>query len=224
MTTNGIRQVQHYDNILEALQQAIPGSVHIAGGAVRDTILDRPIRDIDIFLHHSAGDSAAALLRTRFGYVKVGEWVQYEHFSDPMVVRVAKFEKADEAIPVCLIGLAENLSPHDNIARFDFGVCMAAWTGGGPMITDDCFKRDIESKTFTLCRADNLAQFSYSMTRFEKLTAMRYKDWGLSVPDRFEALAREHTFRTHWYREYREELGAHFGVENFPQLLRPKDR
>jgi Poly A polymerase head domain len=124
-TTNGIRQVQHYDNILEALQRAIPGSVHIAGGAVRDTILDRPIRDIDIFLHHTAGDPAAALLRTKFGYVKVGEWVQYEHFSDPMLVRVAKFEKADETIPLCLIGLAENLSPHDNIARFDFGVCMA---------------------------------------------------------------------------------------------------
>src|SRR5262249_23202561 len=106
MTTNGTRQVQYYGNILEALQRAIPGSVHIAGGAVRDTILDRPILDIDIFLPHTAGDPAAALLRTEFGYVKVGEWVQYEHFSDPMVVRVAKFEKADETIPVCLIGLA----------------------------------------------------------------------------------------------------------------------
>jgi Poly A polymerase head domain len=220
-TTNGIRQVQHYDNILEALQRAIPGSVHIAGGAVRDTILDRPIRDIDIFLHHTAGDPAAALLRTKFGYVKVGEWVQYEHFSDPMIVRVAKFEKADETIPVCLIGLAEDLSPYDNIARFDFGVCMAAWQGGAcAMVTDDHFKRDIESKTFRLCRADNLAQFSYSMVRFEKLTADRYKGWTLSVPSQFEALAKEHTFRRHWYRE----KGAHFGVENFPQVLRPKDR
>src|SRR5262245_54600161 len=111
MTTNGFRQVQHYDNVLEALQRAIPGSVHIAGGAVRDTILERPIRDIDIFLHHTGGDPAAALLRSKFGYVKVGEWVQYAHFSDPMVVRVAKFEKADESIPVCLIGLAEGSQP-----------------------------------------------------------------------------------------------------------------
>jgi Poly A polymerase head domain len=221
MTTNGIRQVQHYANILEALQRAILGSVHIAGGAVRDTILGRPIRDIDIFLHHTAGDLAAALLRTEFGYVKVGEWVQYEHFSDPMLVRVAKFEKADETIPVCLIGLAEDLSPHDNIARFDFGVCMAAWQGGSTlMITAAHFKRDIESKTFTLRRADNLAQFSYSMVRFEKLTADRYKDWQLLVPSQFEALAKEHAFRRHWY----SESGAHFGIENYPQLLRPKHR
>jgi hypothetical protein len=219
MTSNGIRQVQHYGNILEALQRAIPSSVHIAGGAVRDTILNRPIRDIDIFLHHSAGDQAAALLRAKFGYVKVGEWVQYEMFSDPMVSCVAKFEEADETIPICLIGLAENLPPHNNIARFDFGVCMAAWIGTSAMITNDHFKRDIESKTFTLHRADNLAQFSYSMVRFEKLTADRYKDWGLAVPSQFEELAKEHTFHKRWYRE-----GAHFGVENFPQLLRPKSR
>jgi Poly A polymerase head domain len=217
--TNGNRQVQHYANILEALQQAIPGSVHIAGGAVRDTILGRPIRDIDIFLHHLAGDPAAALLRTKFGYVRVGEWVKYEFFSDPMVVRVAKFEKADETIPVCLIGLAEALNPHDNITRFDFGICMAAWAGGDSMITAGSFKRDIERKTFTLCRAGNFAQFAYSMVRFKKLTADRYKDWTLSVPSQFEALAKEHTFRKHWYRR-----SGHFGVENFPQVLRPKDR
>jgi hypothetical protein len=220
MTTNGTRQVQYYGNILEALQQDVSDGVHIAGGAVRDTILGRPIRDIDIFIHSLSGDPAAALLRSKFGYVKVGEWVQYEMFSDPMVARVAKFEKADETIPICLIGLAENLTPDDNIARFDFGVCMAAWSGStGAMITNDDFKRDIESKTFTLCRADNLAQYSYSMVRFEKLTADRYKDWELSVPSQFEALAKEHTFRKHWYTE-----GAHCGVENFPQTLRPKTR
>jgi hypothetical protein len=219
MTTNGIRQVQHYDSVLEALQQALPSSVHIAGGAVRDTILERPIKDLDVFLHHTAGEAAAALLRTKFGFVKVGEWKQYLGFSDPMVECVAKFERADETIPICLIGLKEDLSPYANIARFDFGVCMAAWAGGDSMITSDHFKRDIESKTFTLCRADNLAQFSYSMVRFEKLTADRYKDWKLEVPSQFEELTKEHTFHRHWYKD-----GAHFGFENSPQVLRPKDR
>jgi hypothetical protein len=139
-----------------------------------------------------------------------------------VVERVAKFEKADETIPVCLIGLAKALGPHDNIARFDFGVCMAAWDGGDSMITNDDFKRDIESKTFTLCRADNFAQFSYSMIRFEKLTADRYKDWKLSVPSQFEALAKKHAFKRNWYWDTAD--GTHFGFENFPQVLRPKDR
>jgi hypothetical protein len=224
MTTNGIRKVQHYDNILKALQRALPGSPHVAGGAVRDTLLERQIRDVDIFARDDASDTAAALLRTNFGYVKVGEWKQYLHFSDPMVARVAKFEKADETIPICLIGLVEDLDMRANIARFDFGVCMAAWSGGDDfMLSDARFKRDIESKTFTLCRADNLAQFSYSMVRFEKLTADRYQGWTLSVPCQFEALTKEHTFRRHWYTEGAPQ-DAHFGVENSPQLLRPKDR
>jgi hypothetical protein len=222
MITNG-RQVQHYDNVLEALQRAISGRVHIAGGAVRDTLLDRPIRDVDVFLPHTVGDQAAALLRTKFGYVKVGEWKQYLDFSDPMVARVAKFENADETIPICLIGLTEDLSPYDNIARFDFGACMAAWDGGSTsMITSNDFKRDIESKTVTLCRADNLAQFSYSMVRFKKLTADRYKGWELAVPSQFEELAKKHAFKRNWYWDTADS--AHFGFENSPQVLRPKDR
>jgi hypothetical protein len=219
-TTNGTRKVQYYDNILEALHLALPGHPHIAGGAVRDTILDRQIKDIDIFIRHDTSDEAAALLRSSFGYIKVGEWVQYEHFSDPMVVRVAKFEKADETIPVCLIGLAEDLSPEENVERFDFGICMASWAGGHSyFVRSDAFKRDIESQTFTLCRADNRAQFAYSMVRFEKLTADRYKGWTLSVPGQFEELAREHAFHRSWYRD-----GGHFGLKNYPQTLRPKDR
>ena len=220
MTMNGTRKVQYYGTILEALQRAVPSSVHIAGGAVRDSILDRPIRDVDIFLSNTDADPAAVLLRAKFGYVKVGEWKQYMGFSDPMVERVAKFEKADETIPICLIGLKESLSLHDNISRFDFGPCMAAWQGGTTMITNGYFKRDVESKTFTLYRADDLPQFTYSMARFKKLTADRYVGWQLAVPSQFEELAREHTFRTFWYAE----TGAHFGFENSPQLLRPKER
>jgi hypothetical protein len=224
MTTNGLRKVQHYDNLLEALQRALPGSPHIAGGAVRDTLLERQIRDIDIFVRDGVtSNNAADLLRSDFGYVKVGEWKQYLHFSDPMVARVAKFEKADETIPICLIWLVEDLDMRSNIARFDFGVCMAAWNGDDDRIfSDNRFKRDIENQTFTLYRADNLAQFSYSMVRFEKLTADRYKGWTLSVPSRFEALAKQYTFRKHWYAEGAQS--AHFGFEDSPQLLRPKDR
>ena len=48
-----------------------------------------------------------------------------------------------------------------NLARFDFGVCMAGWDGDVIYVAPE-YKRDVESKSFTLCRADNLAQFSYS--------------------------------------------------------------
>jgi hypothetical protein len=220
---NRVAKVEDYDTILEALQRNIvSGGVHIAGGAVRDTLLGRPIKDIDIFLGDAHGDAAATLLRSRFGYVKVGEWIQYEGFSDPSVRRVAKFEKADETIPICLIGLAMELTARENVERFDYGICMAAWEGGTRSIfTADQFKRNAEARTFTLCRADNAQQFAYSMVRYEKLTMDRYRNWTLSVPDQFEDLLREHDFRKRWYKED----GAHFGFEReSTQMLRPKQR
>jgi hypothetical protein len=206
--------LEKYAGILGTIQDLCP-TAHIAGGAVRDTILDRPIKDIDLFLSDGATESAAQLLRTRFGYVKVGEWARYEGFSDPVVERLAKFENAGEATPLCLIGLKAPLSMRANLERFDFGVCMIAWDGVQIMRTDE-FDRDVENKAFTLHRADNQQQFDYSMSRFRKITKDRYAGWTLSVPKDFECFAREHSFRRAWYRD-----GNPFGR---PNLLKPKDR
>ena len=55
------------------------------------------------------------------------------------------------------------------------------------------FEPDVREKTFTLCRADNTAQFNYSMKRFETLSS-RYDGWEPVVPARFEKLVRERAF------------------------------
>jgi hypothetical protein len=121
--------VSDYTTVLATLQQIAP-EAHIAGGAVRDTILQKQIHDIDVFMEDEHVEEAAALLRSSCSYVKVGEWKQYPGFSDPAMTRVAKFEKADESKPVCIIGLLPRFAnPKDNIARFDFGICMAAFDG-----------------------------------------------------------------------------------------------
>jgi hypothetical protein len=120
--------LEHYSAILGTIRDFCPNA-HIGGGAVRDSLLERPIRDIDLFLDDVNADEAARLMRSKFGYVKVGEWAAYEGFSDPALSRLAKFEKADEIIPVCLIGLKKPRGMQDNLRRFDFGICMAAWDG-----------------------------------------------------------------------------------------------
>jgi hypothetical protein len=208
--------LQKYDAILGSLQD-LCATAHIAGGAVRDTILDRPIKDIDVFLANDATDEAALLLRSKFGYVKVGEWVSYELFSDPDVSRVARFERADETVPICLIGLKSPKPMDVNVERFDFGICMAAWDGHDVYKTD-AFDHDAGHQTFTLLRADNQPQFNYSMVRFEKLTKQRYAGWTLSVPQEFEPLARERSFCRDWYwdGDALRRLG--------PNLLKPKSR
>jgi Poly A polymerase head domain len=222
-----MKTVFDYKTILTTLQEIAP-EAHIAGGAVRDTILEKPIADIDVFMTDEHVEEAAGLLRSSCHYVKVGEWKQYLGFSDPAMTRVAKFERADETIPICIIGLLSSFAnPQDNIARFDFGICMAAFDG--QQITRAAeFDQDEKDRTFTLCRADNPAQFAYSLSRFEKITAARYKGWSLVVPGEFEALAKDHTFRRHWYWDNfvarpREDLVGK-GFDDGESVLRPKER
>jgi hypothetical protein len=210
-----MRTVYDYKSILATLQQIAP-EAHIAGGAARDTILKKEIADIDVFMADEHVEDCAALLRSSCGYVKVGEWKQYLDFSDPAMTRVAKFEKADETIPICIVGLQPDfVGWKGNVARFDFGICMAAFDGQQIMHTYE-FDQDVEDHTFTLCRADNQAQFDYSLSRYQKITTGRYKGWPLEVPEKF---AKEHTFRRHWYRD------GHF-IKGFDgeSVLKPKAR
>jgi hypothetical protein len=210
--------VSDYTKLLATLQQIAP-EAHIAGGAVRDTILQKQIHDIDVFMEDKHVEEAAALLRSSCSYVKVGEWKEYLGFSDPAMTRVAKFEKADETIPVCIIGLLPSFAnQQDNILRFDFGICMAAFDGKRVLRTAK-FDQDEKAHTFTLYRADNYAQYAYSLSRFEKITAARYKGWSLNISGEFEELAKEHTFRRHWYRDELDSKG--FGGES---ILKPKER
>jgi hypothetical protein len=216
--------LDRYALILSSIKDLCP-TAHIAGGAVRDSLLDRPIKDIDLFLNDAATDATATLMRSQFSFVKVGEWKSYERFSDPAVARLAKFEKADETIPVCLIGLNMAQAMQDNVRRFDFGICMAGWDGEG-VYTAPEYQRDMEAKTFTLCRADNQAQYNYSISRFRKLTADRYAGWELAVPEQFEQLAREHAFRETWYRDYDSgdlKFRTH-AAHLYGQQLQPKAR
>jgi hypothetical protein len=208
--------VSDYTMVLTTLQQIAP-EAHIAGGSVRDTILQKQIQDIDVFMSDEHVEEAAALLRSSCSYVKVGEWKQYLGFSDPAMTRVAKFEKADETIPVCIIGLLSQFtSLENNIARFDFGICMAAFDGKRT-IRAAAFDHDEKAQTFTLCRADNQAQFDYSLSRFEKITAGRYKGWSLGIPEEFSEYAKDHTFHRHWYRDFIK------GFEG-KSVLKPKER
>lgn len=215
--------LESYNSILNAIRGLCP-TAHIGGGAVRDTLLQRPIKDIDLFLDGANADEAARLMRSKFGYVKVGEWAAYEGFSDPALSRLAKFEKADESIPVCLIGLRMPRGMQDNVRRFDFGICMAAWDGSA-IYTAPEYTADVEAKTFTLCRADNQPQYDYSWSRHQKLTADRYAGWQLVVPAEFERYAREHTFRKEWYRDFFSGEFKRRGWDAAgPQKLKPKAR
>ena len=92
-------------------------------------------------------DEAAVILRSACQYVKIGEWAQYLGLSDPAMTRVAKFEKHDMTIPICIIGLEDYVAtPNANLARFDFGCCMAAFDGVQPIRSQE-FDRDVKAQS-----------------------------------------------------------------------------
>ena len=121
---NALKTVHDYATILASLREIAP-EAHIAGGAVRDTILNKQIHDIDVFMSDGHVEEAAACLRAAHGYVKTGEWKEYLGFSDPAMTRVAKFEKADETIPICVIGLMPEYAAPRVISRGSTLAC--AW-------------------------------------------------------------------------------------------------
>lgn len=208
--------MRNYADLLAELQTIAP-SAHIAGGAVRDTILEKPLRDVDIFMDDEHVEEAAKFLRSRLGFVKVGEWRQYLGFSDPAMTRVAKFEKAEETIPLCIIGLKSRYAtPEANVARFDFGICMCAFDGENILQADE-FYVDRDNKTFTLCRADNEYQFAYSMSRYEKITAGRYAGWDITIPREFWDFVKEYEFHRRWYLD----CGKGFDGKS---TVKPKER
>jgi hypothetical protein len=191
--------VWDYHGLLGALQKIVP-EAHIAGGAVRDTILHKPIADIDVFVKDEHLEQAAAFLCSH-GYKKVGAWRERYLFSDPLfspspMTRHAKFEKAGKTLPISLVEAGEPLpislvgvlpefaNPKDNIGRFDFGICQAAFVNFKIIQTAE-FEQDAKAKTFTLLYAGHRGQFALSMHRFRKITANRYKDWSLVIPGKF---------------------------------------
>jgi len=111
----------------------------------------------------------------------------------------------------------------DNLARFDFGICMTAWDGE-EVYTAPEYKTDIERKTFTLCRADNWPQFHYSMSRFDKMTADCYAGWQSVAPTQFEAMAKEHALRKTHYFDRDTDAWMPCEVADGPQRLAPKAR
>jgi hypothetical protein len=113
---------------------------------------------------------------------------------------------------------SEYASPLANIGRFDFGICMVAYDGR-EIVRSKEFDHDVENKVFTLHRADNVEQLTYSMRRYGKITAGRYAGWKLAIPDRFEGLVKAHDFARRWYLDDNSGKGLHGG-----SVLRPKER
>lgn len=178
MTTTSFTEL---GDILSSIHPFAP-EAHIAGGAVRDLILNRPVKDIDLFV--SAENALAVAqkikqVRPFFVSVRGGDYFEW----DPTIVEVAEYE-GNGLLPINLISLnVPNLTIDKNLQRFDLGLCRVAHDLTGIIYTPE-FWHDVDRKQFTVCACRNETQYGHTLVRYGRLKG-KY-DWPLVTPPEFQ--------------------------------------
>lgn len=171
--------------VLDRLHAGGFPSAIVAGGAIRDYILGKPIKDIDVFVSYEDTDQfmfpslvmANALNRD----VLKEDWSTYMNIPD--VLAVYSMTPYME-LPVQIIVMKPGLSPVDRIDQLDFGICQV-WYNGVTKKCTPAFSEDAVNKTITLVHCENLHEFERSMTRYVRLS-QKYSEFELLIPEQFQ--------------------------------------
>lgn len=164
----------------------------IAGGAVRDLILDVPTKDIDVFV------PAETTVRALSNAFRSDPRVVYDNLVPPTTVDaeyertpsleiegVFEFDFRGRPVQVCTLkDMPQKVS--DLLWRMDFGICQAAWTGSTAEITNG-FITDMRKQRFTLLRCGSVGEFMRSTRRHARLTAEgeRYAGWPIDTTSHY---------------------------------------
>lgn len=158
--------------VLKNIQRAVPRAF-VAGGCLRDTIMGRPINDIDVFVPEGQDYMASEVLRNNGAVVTKS--IPEPYFTMNNDVRsVRYFEGHHMPLPVNIIGVY-NCTPEAQLERFDFGICRVAYDGIR-LWKDLAFDRDQADETFSLLVDQTEDQRNYSLGRYERLSG-KYPGW-----------------------------------------------
>lgn len=138
----------------------------ICGGYVRDTICDKPIRDIDLYVAEGDYEAVYLLLSGTHAFVVETDQDSNEYMHQSVVYQ-EEFDMLDEVHAQCglptsvvnLIGLRnhedKNLNVEAVIGKFNLGICKAGiQLDRGRITICEEFKRDYKDKQITLYRTD----------------------------------------------------------------------
>lgn len=169
-----------WDEILETLHKAKIPAV-LAGGTVRDHILNRPVKDIDVFVPSCA---AGELVLTWTGWEPEGikalrnSDLSYAPWSDGSVQWTVTLDWKGHKVQIIGVYLKE-FTARNIVERMDFGLCQAWYDREEGFLNTEHFTMDAEDEKLTLLRADNEKQREYSLKRYARLTAEKYAGWPL---------------------------------------------
>ncbi|MCA8110265.1 hypothetical protein [Burkholderia cepacia] len=183
--------IKQFDSILAQLQEVGVKGL-IAGGAVRDHILGKPVKDIDVFVAHDP--DVVSKLQAAFGVLHVNPSLAAEYIGEAgqsEVSHVYEVSFGDDPfdpdlghVPVQVIALAPGMDPLDRVKHHDFGICQCWYVGHGFKMYTEAFAADMSGKRFTLMHCEDQHQFDRSMRRWERFKE-RFPEFSLYVPFRF---------------------------------------
>ncbi|QDB71005.1 hypothetical protein bb8_p30 [Bordetella phage vB_BbrP_BB8] len=166
-------RLEQFQEILRVVRREFPGSHPvIGGGALRDSILGRPIKDVDVLLRaqdHSTLDSE------RTQYVRPPIIVQHGYGRADMH-GCWNFRQQICGYDVQLI-LADFEDLHDLAHTFDIGICRVTYDGKELYVTPE-FEEDAAAKMLQIRRADNQYELTRSFKRARRLQE-KYPEYGV---------------------------------------------
>lgn len=157
----------------------------IAGGALRDILLDRPVKDIDIYIanHHFGGLRDSGL----FGrWQNTGE----RQYQESLIIQTWECVAIHRRLKECFEGISEEInvividSPSGvNIAKildsFDLGICRVATSVGTGLVYTRDFENDANNKCMTILNDSNK---QFVLAHYMRI-AEKYPDWPLVMGD-----------------------------------------
>lgn len=178
-----MRSIDQGLRALFAVQAALPRAI-LAGGYLRDCLLGREPKDIDIFVPHEPGveDGRFECIRADgTGFVATPMMGAAEYMERTEVSGIWDVRGFD--LPVQIVMLEPGLDPVERAELHDFGICQV-WHDGAELHTTDSFEMDKAMQTFTLCHCEDEREYKRSMRRWERLR-VKYPSFTLVVPERF---------------------------------------
>jgi len=180
-----------WKRILGAVQSATPEAL-LAGGALRDRVMGREPKDLDIFVPYNSVQPEV-VEKMDAALAKLG----YRYLEPPEVEEGASSELPDDAVmkeeyhytsehpddlPINMIEVGKDWTPKKRLYHFDFGLCQIGYDGDRPIVTD-AFQHDKDFECFTLLHAPTWRIFYQSLKRYRRFLA-KYPKFPLVIkPD-----------------------------------------
>lgn len=177
-------QWDYAKEVITRIRKDFPDA-YIAGGYIRDLMLNMRPKDVDVFIEHnervdeifvSSQIHTKEIVGCRYmaqaEVTRVWDCVAapepHENTLSSLKSLIQRFRTEHElGTPVQIIMLAPGIKLADRIARYDFGFCQAMFDGENVYCTNH-FLNDIVSNTATLTWCEDHEQFQRSMRRFDR--------------------------------------------------------